>query len=62
MHGLADYWVYAFDFDDQGRAWIGTWDGANLFDPANATWTTYHDELINIWVYGLDIDESYNFV
>jgi ligand-binding sensor domain-containing protein len=31
---------------------------ANLFDPKTGEWTTYHDELINIWVYGLDIDDT----
>ena len=56
MHGLADYWVYAFAFDKQQRVWIGTWDGANLFDPKTETFTTFHDELINHWVYGVDID------
>ena len=58
MHGLADYWVYAYDFDDQDRVWIGTWDGANLYDPKTGEWITYHDELVNIWVYGLDIDDQ----
>jgi len=56
MHGLADYWVYAFAFDDRQRVWIGTWDGANLYDPKTDTFITYHDELINHWVYGVDID------
>lgn len=56
MHGLADYWVYAFAFDDRQRVWIGTWDGANLYDPKTDTFVTYHDEIINYWVYGVDID------
>jgi len=55
MHGLADYWVYAFDFTDEG-AWIGTWDGASYYDNATGNFTNYRDELINIWVYGIDID------
>lgn len=57
MHGLADYWVYAFHWDQAGDAWIGTWDGANRLDAAG-TWTTYAEELINIWVYGLDSDAA----
>lgn len=56
MHGLADYWVYAFAFDDRQRVWIGTWDGASLYDPKTETFTTFHDEIINYWVYGVDID------
>ncbi|WP_448188479.1 ligand-binding sensor domain-containing protein [Azospirillum sp. sgz301742] len=56
MHGLADYWVYAFAFDRQGGTWIGTWDGANYVDPKTGAFTTYRSELINIWVYGIDID------
>ena len=57
MHGLADYWVYAFAFD-RGRTWIGTWDGVSLFDPERETFTTYRDELVNIWVYGIDVDDA----
>ena len=34
MHGLADYWVYAFAFAADGTPWIGTWDGANSYDRA----------------------------
>ena len=56
MHGLADYWVYAFAFDKRQRVWIGTWDGASLYDPKTGTFTTYRDELVNYWVYGVDID------
>lgn len=58
MHGLADYWVYAFAFDDRERVWIGTWDGASLYDPKTGVFTTYHDKLINPWVYGVDIDSD----
>ena len=58
MHGLADYWVYAFAFPDEEKVWIGTWDGASLYDKATDAFTTYRDELINIWVYGLDIDDD----
>lgn len=57
MHGLADYWVYAFAYTDDD-VWIGTWDGANHFDPKTESFTTYRDELVNIWVYGLDIDDQ----
>lgn len=56
MHGLADYWVYAFTFDSDGGLWIGTWDGANYVPAGTDDFKTYRDELINIWVYGLDID------
>lgn len=58
MHGLADYWVYAFDFDRNKDVWIGTWEGANKFEQATKRFTTYRDELINIWVYGIDIDRT----
>ena len=37
MHGLADYWVYSFAFAADGGVWIGTWNGANRFDPATKT-------------------------
>jgi len=57
MHGLADYWVYAFAFDGAG-AWIGTWDGASYFDSRTGKFKTYRDELVNIWVYGIDIDAA----
>ena len=56
MHGLADYWVYAFAFDSQQRVWIGTWDGTSLYDSKTDTFTNYDDELINPWVYGVDVD------
>ncbi len=55
MHGLADYWVYSFAFQGEG-VWIGTWNGVNRFEPATQTFKTYREELINIWVYGIDID------
>lgn len=57
MHGLADYWVYAFAFAADG-VWIGTWDGVNLYDASSDRFTTYREELINIWVYGIDIDST----
>ncbi len=57
MHGLADYWVYAFAFDDAG-AWIGTWNGANWYSNDTQAFTTYRDELVNIWVYGIAIDDE----
>jgi ligand-binding sensor domain-containing protein len=56
MHGLADYWIYAFSFDAEGKVWIGTWDGASHYDPKTGKFTNYRKELINVWVYGLDID------
>ncbi|MDH3658958.1 MAG: regulator [Alphaproteobacteria bacterium] len=58
MHGLADYWVYAFDFDEREKIWIGTWDGASFFDPETERFVNFRDELVNIWVYGIDIDEA----
>ncbi|MBL4613561.1 MAG: hypothetical protein JKY27_01620 [Magnetovibrio sp.] len=56
MHGLADYWVYSFAFDKQGKAWIGTWDGVSVMDADGDAMTTYRKELINVWVYGLGVD------
>ena len=55
MHGLADYWVYAFAFQGDD-VWIGTWNGVNKFAAGTEAFTTFRDELINIWVYGVDID------
>lgn len=55
MHGLADYWVYAFAEQPGGTMWIGTWAGANHLD-ASDRFTTYKKELINEWVYGVDVD------
>ena len=56
MHGLADYWVYAFAEQSDGHIWIGTWNGANRYDPADGTFQTYVDELVNEWVYGIAVD------
>lgn len=56
MHGLADYWVYAFAEQSDGTLWIGTWYGANRYDAANNKFTTYIDELVNEWVYGIAVD------
>lgn len=56
MHGLADYWVYSFAQGPAGKVWVGTWAGANLWDPASGEFTTYFDELVNEWVYGLGVD------
>ncbi len=58
MHGLADYWVYSFDQQADGKVWIGTWAGANLWDPATGKFITYFDELVNEWVYGLGVDSK----
>lgn len=60
MHGLADYWIYSFAEQEDGLIWIGTWAGANLYDPATDTFKTYFDELVNEWVYGLGIDSKKN--
>lgn len=56
MHGLADYWIYTFAEQADGTLWIGTWAGANSYNPNTEQFTTYVKELINEWVYGLDID------
>ena len=56
LHGLADYWIYAFTAQRNGTWWIGTWAGANAWDPQTETFTTYVKELVNEWVYGLGVD------
>ena len=56
MHGLADYWVYSFVEQKNGPLWIGTWAGANSVDLSTMEFKTYLTELINEWVYALDID------
>ncbi len=58
MHGLADYWVYSFNQQADGKVWIGTWAGANLWDPATGEFKTYFDELVNEWVYGIGVDSK----
>ncbi len=62
LHGLADYWVYSFAQQADGTLWIGTWAGANTL-PLNSPvvepkFTTYSKELINEWVYAIDIDSK----
>lgn len=56
MHGLADYWIYAFAEQDPSAFWIGTWAGVNKVNLADLSFETYLKELINEWVYGIDID------
>lgn len=58
MHGLADYWIYAFAEQKDGIYWIGTWDGANRVDLNTMEFSKIKDELINEWVYGLDVDSQ----
>jgi len=58
MHGLADYWVYSFIEQKNGPLWIGTWAGANSVDLETMQFKTYLKELINEWVYALDIDSQ----
>ena len=58
MHGLADYWIYSFIEQKDGPLWIGTWAGANSVDLATMEFKTYLTELINEWVYALDIDSK----
>lgn len=57
MHGLADYWVYSFAEDRKG-IWIGTWAGLNYLDYEKGKFKTYLKELVNEWVYGLDVDSQ----
>ena len=58
MHGLADYWIYSFNQQADGKVWVGTWAGANLWDPATGEFKTYFDELVNEWVYGIGVDSK----
>jgi ligand-binding sensor domain-containing protein len=58
MHGLADYWIYAFAEQPGGIYWIGTWDGANRLDLNTMEFSKYKEELINEWVYGLAVDSK----
>lgn len=58
MHGLADYWIYAFAEQSPRRYWIGTWAGANRVDLDDMSFITIKDELINEWVYGIDVDSA----
>ncbi len=58
MHGLADYWIYSFAQQANGDFWIGTWAGVNKVNLDTLEFTTYVKELINEWVYGLDIDSQ----
>ncbi len=58
MHGLADYWIYAFDEMANGDLWIGTWAGANLLKASSGELETYVKELVNEWVYGIAIDKK----
>ncbi|RZI42007.1 regulator [Herbaspirillum sp. HC18] len=59
MHGLADYWVYSFANSKNGdNLWIGTWAGVNVVDLKTLKFRTYVKELINEWVYGIDVDKQ----
>ena len=58
MHGLADYWIYAFAEQRDKIYWIGTWAGANRVDLESMQIKTVKDELINEWVYGLAVDSQ----
>lgn len=58
MHGLADYWIYAFANQADDTVWVGTWAGANSFNLKTKTFKTYKKELINEWVYGIDVDRK----
>ncbi len=56
MHGLADYWVYAFAPQGKHAFWIGTWAGVNRYDLKRGKFATYVKELVNEWVYGIAVD------
>jgi len=56
MHGLADYWIYAFAEQKDRQYWIGTWAGANKVDLDTMEFSLYKEELINEWVYGIAVD------
>jgi ligand-binding sensor domain-containing protein len=56
MHGLADYWIYAFANQKDGSLWIGTWAGASHFNPKTGKFRNYVKELVNEWVYGIGVD------
>jgi len=56
MHGLADYWIYAFAEQKDGQYWIGTWAGANKVDLETMEFSLVKEELINEWVYGVSVD------
>ncbi len=58
MHGLADYWIYAFTEDQNDTVWIGTWAGLNAYDRKQQKFKTYVKELVNEWVYGLAVDSK----
>ncbi|MGB5538861.1 MAG: two-component regulator propeller domain-containing protein [Gammaproteobacteria bacterium] len=58
MHGLADYWIYSFAEQKDGPLWIGTWAGANSVDLDTMQFKTYVSELVNEWVYAIDIDSQ----
>lgn len=57
LHGLADYWIYAFA--QQGEdLWVGTWAGTSKLNLKTLAFTNYVKELVNEWVYGIAIDEK----
>ncbi len=58
MHGLADYWIYCFATLRDKELWIGTWAGANHVNLDTMEFTTYVEELVNEWVYGIDVDSK----
>ncbi len=55
MHGLADYWIYAFAQRGE-HLWVGTWAGASRVNLKTLEFTNYVKELVNEWVYGIAID------
>ncbi len=55
---LADPFVYKTLLDSEGRLWVATWKGANLYDGKVWKKFTKEDGLVDNWVYSLGIDNS----
>jgi ligand-binding sensor domain-containing protein len=58
MHGLADYWIYAFAEQAERQYWVGSWAGANKVDLETMEFSLYKEELVNEWVYGIAVDSD----
>ena len=53
-----DYRLFSFAEQKKGPLWIGTWAGVNSVDVKTLEMKTYVKELINEWVYAIDIDSA----
>jgi len=53
---LADPFVYKTVFDIEGKLWVATWKGVNLYDGKVWKKFTKQDGLADDWVYSLGID------